>query len=477
MTSLPPADTVARFVLRARRIGAHSLLRDPEALARPADEEVFESLAARVRPLTSKQESTFYPKVLSAIRRLLDAASTSTEQRLGRLGDLRAAWKALKVDDTDATGPVTDSELAAGSSFGERHLAAVNAVSRVAALTMETLRFIEQLRDAGAVTVDGQAWTADVVLARPATVYIAPPNTEISPVSEPYDDLDVPQEPPTRPRMLHSVPAHQLRIELKASDGSSIAVYQATVLDEVVEDNVRTWHLMVDDGVVLHVEMRSEDDGTMEMAAKVLTANEDLRIAHAAGILELKLCRSVVLVFGEPGPDSVGIPLQTPEPDKVLRLRETTELLEDLIELEELTGQEIGQVVRGIPLLDRVRIRQTRLLWAGQVVQWDRALGQLISREGTPPRWAPVEPAVLEVGGLKIPMPALRLGHRDATWHDHGPAPEFGPDTRRFTATLPSGTTRFLAWSPQTRPAEPDAVPPAGDPWGLTGIDEAACPF
>src|SRR4051794_14815961 len=66
-------EIVARFVLRARRVEAHSLVQDREAFAElaeekgtirltvdgsgtmtrslPADEEVFESLAARVRPL------------------------------------------------------------------------------------------------------------------------------------------------------------------------------------------------------------------------------------------------------------------------------------------------------------------------------------------------------------------------------------------------------------------------------------------
>lgn len=42
--------------------------------------------------------------------------------------------------------------------------------------------------------------------------------------------------------------------------------------------------------------------------------------------------------------------------------------------------------------------------------------------------------------------------------------------------TLPDGVARFLAWSPQARPAEPDEVPTEGEPWGISGIDEDEWP-
>lgn len=89
------ARTLNRFVLRARRIEAHSLARDRRALSallefslagqiqldgtmemRRAlpDEEAFESLAARVRPVLVKSESVYLARVLDAVKAAVDAA-------------------------------------------------------------------------------------------------------------------------------------------------------------------------------------------------------------------------------------------------------------------------------------------------------------------------------------------------------------------------------------------------------------------
>jgi len=49
-------------------------------------------------------------------------------------------------------------------------------------------------------------------------------------------------------------------------------------------------------------------------------------------------------------------------------------------------------------------------------------------------------------------------------------------DTRRYVTQLPAGM-RYLAWSPQWRPATAEGEPNEGDTWGLAGINEAAHPF
>jgi hypothetical protein len=94
----------------------------------PADEEVFESLAARVRPLTLDREPIYYQKVLGALRRLLRAAESTTAQHVEQLDQLAAAWRAIALgrqsqsyamrtedlDGSNATDLVSDNELAAG---------------------------------------------------------------------------------------------------------------------------------------------------------------------------------------------------------------------------------------------------------------------------------------------------------------------------------------------------------------------------
>lgn len=82
MGKMSDNEILERFVVRARRVGAHSIVQDWDELMRhaqggfggtldvtgrmtitrrlPADEEVFESLASRVRPLTVESEPVYY---------------------------------------------------------------------------------------------------------------------------------------------------------------------------------------------------------------------------------------------------------------------------------------------------------------------------------------------------------------------------------------------------------------------------------
>lgn len=94
-------DTLERFVVRARRIEAHSLVKSKKVKefiqqeyklvfngqsvsiwlnSRPDDEEVFESLAARVRPCIVDGEPIQLEKVVAAIRVLTSGVELSERQ-------------------------------------------------------------------------------------------------------------------------------------------------------------------------------------------------------------------------------------------------------------------------------------------------------------------------------------------------------------------------------------------------------------
>jgi hypothetical protein len=98
MPALDPRDRVQRFVLRARKMMAHSLVRENLNLLNEfasgtlkatievnkktgesnatlnmelPPEEAFESFAARLRPFTSGKESVYWAAVLDALEKLL----------------------------------------------------------------------------------------------------------------------------------------------------------------------------------------------------------------------------------------------------------------------------------------------------------------------------------------------------------------------------------------------------------------------
>lgn len=95
--------------------------------------------------------------------------------------------------------------------------------------------------------------------------------------------------------------------------------------------------------------------------------------------------------------------------DALRRLRVDTELLQNLTALEEVTGQVIGSFTRPMTVLERIRLRQTRLLWQGRVVQWDRALPPMVSPDGVVPRAVRIPATVFDAGG------ARGIGRRSAS--------------------------------------------------------------
>jgi len=117
------ARTLNRCVLRARRIEAHSLASDRQALlslsefkltghiqldgtmemrrALPA-EEAFESLAARVRPVLVKSESVHHSKVLNAIQAGIETTESEIpEDLLVRFAGLQHDWSEFDLDSTN----------------------------------------------------------------------------------------------------------------------------------------------------------------------------------------------------------------------------------------------------------------------------------------------------------------------------------------------------------------------------------------
>ncbi|MEE1622496.1 hypothetical protein ACQ3I4_16645 [Zafaria sp. Z1313] len=201
-------DTLQRFVLRARRIASHSLASDRERLVALADftvagtlaldgtfemrrqlpdEELFESLAARLRPILLKSESVHNEKVLRAIGSILDEQeqeSAGIDALREELERLRGAWErhqesdlrvlryavqSVKNDGTESTPQVSDSQLAMAWLYGdlvhvdvkgpkesgtllpikERYSGAVSYFATVALLCAETLDLVMRLSKLG----------------------------------------------------------------------------------------------------------------------------------------------------------------------------------------------------------------------------------------------------------------------------------------------------------------------------------------
>ena len=236
--STPPAherkyiETITAFILRARRIEEHSLAQDKERMANWAhgqitlylrgdgtqemvqalpEEEAFESLAARVRPILLEQDPVSYKRLLPALKYFL--------RNLPADSPLRASHAALAVEwdaklgtrpgqdrsySLHVTGPgipeglppATDGDLAMGWFYGdlvhadtdrreqmgafgirERYRAAVGVVAAAVFLTIGTMKFIRTLEAEGLFRVPAAAWdeqvtVGDTLFRSPAVAYL-----------------------------------------------------------------------------------------------------------------------------------------------------------------------------------------------------------------------------------------------------------------------------------------------------------------
>ncbi|WNV82897.1 hypothetical protein [Umezawaea sp. Da 62-37] len=529
-------QTVARFVLRARRVKAHSLVQDHGNLAErlkekltfrltvdgsgtvsrslPADEEIFESLAARVRPLTLASEPIYYEKVIEALERLLAAAPEVTTEQRERLDELRAGWiatvsgrqvqayamQSVNLDGTGATGLVSDTQLAfgwmyadlvhadpksekkdaLGFSLRERYAAAVSVFSRLAALTVETLRLVKELHDDGVVVVDEQMWTTDVVVAASeityeGVIYTAAEGTDMPDLEAPFGQPDGPWTQLTVADQLRTDPAKRVRVELAATDGTTLAAYDAAVVHSERDNDILHWHVLVGDSLVVRVQFHVENETLVPQSIDAVAAGEAHRTRLAVAVFLINLEQAGTLAFHLPNEEYLRYTLKEPNVDALQKMRFTAELLEDLVGLEQLTGQPVGPFIRPLNLWERVRLRQAFLLWQGKAVQWDRDMPEMVSPQGVIPHGMTSDSRSVEIAGAPVTMPEVMVWHPEAAWHEHGSVPDSGPDARAFTATIPDGA-RWLAFSPSARPAEDDA-PTEGEPWGLTGIDQDTCSF
>lgn len=229
--AVTPREVLERFVIRARRVKAHSLVQDGsvEKYAKTQmtvsfsmttgamtikdvvvpDEEVFESLATRLRPFIVKSEPIYLPNVFRAIRSLvpvdalgekdedLEKALVSAEQRFEhRFRDRDDETYAVQLIDAYAvqlldgegnpeSGYVSDAVMAGswlytdtvhadphgkkaeGKKFGyrARYAAASPFFCELAILIVSMLNIVRALVEKGDLTTSDTVWSEPVTYA------------------------------------------------------------------------------------------------------------------------------------------------------------------------------------------------------------------------------------------------------------------------------------------------------------------------
>lgn len=211
-------DALKSFVLRARRIRAHSLARDARLLVTLQNprfrvlltpttgemkvvldlppEEQIESAAARVRPLILKEEDTYHAKVMNALL-FFGRKSNLSQHDIKVLRQWKKEWasvnpkgKSLGFYEVRVQQPgkaearISDNALAFSWIYGdvvhadaarreegriygveERFRAAIPVVVRLMMLAMVTLTITEQLNERGVLPDLGGVFDEEVVVS------------------------------------------------------------------------------------------------------------------------------------------------------------------------------------------------------------------------------------------------------------------------------------------------------------------------
>lgn len=226
------------FVVRARRVEAHSLAADrPKLLGwaegqasvtvyrdgRPSElkwslpsEEALDSLAARCRPFVLQRESVYHAKVMKSLGYLL----RDHEELKGPVREIKTLWQRLDPSSSTPLGfdsqtgptggslghPVTDVALAyawlygdlvhaddvsdrvAGHNIDARYHGAVLVLTSVAVQAITTLNLIRHAQDIGLLRIDGAMFTERIAPRTEDTITLT--GFATAPVGTPREQLE-----------------------------------------------------------------------------------------------------------------------------------------------------------------------------------------------------------------------------------------------------------------------------------------------
>lgn len=509
MTRLADDETLRKFVQRARRIEAHSLVQDWDELLfhaegsfsgtldvsgkltmvqrLPADEEIFESLASRLRPLTMSGESIHYKKVLSSLRTLIGEANLEAETALD-LDRIERSWSAaelqgsdvrgyavqqVKIDGSEGTNMVSDTQLAAAwlyadlvhadangkkaealaFSMRERYSAAVRLFSHLAALTVSTLRLIENLQDAKLIDLGDDPWDVEVTvgtseLVQEMQAFSAPTDT---PMPDLRESLNLGEEwkALTITDLLRQDPTKQVRFILRDGTGEILSSYDAAVTHRSMGSEEAKWYVLVAESVLFKFAFTRDEDqlgGGRVEGMEFFDPTNHLKLASTRLLLELHAASTVTAEVHEREFFTFEPP-ELRDDDAMRSLQVFAETLEDLLAVEVLSGQEIGPCDGTYRDSERVRLREVRLLWQGHIIRGGPGPSKAVSSNGNPPGVLVTPAGSMTIGGAPVPIPHLFSRHPQMEAVQIEAGESGNKDGTSYRVSIPEGT-RFFVWAP-----------------------------
>lgn len=463
-------ETLSMFVLRARRIAAHSLMggkaEDVRALAGsnfnvnfglgaeasfstplPPEEERFESLAARVRPLILPSEPVHYGKVLAALGRSLYEAHTGVERMRADLETLSQRWARIDPEPgglqawsiwtqrADGTGPqheATDSVMALGWLYSDlvhvelrqdravaaefpmsqRYVAAAQVLSRVALTTLDTLAFTEALVSAKVLPLPEALWEEEVVapesLQESGLLYVGDPGQEIANPKSVLLDGSFSLATLTTMARREGRRADIVFLDAQREELSRL---EGAIIGSDVDADARVLLVLIEDSLRLDIYLETSESGqalgsALANAEDVAETNRALR-AHYVHMVQASRADEMILAIEEVG--AFKIATQEMPPGVIAFASAMVCLLDDLVRIEEICGETLPMPrVKTLSESDLTEARRARLLMEGAILESDSTRLQVPVQEA-PPIDVPVVLPESRLSPAGVPLPPLRL--------------------------------------------------------------------
>lgn len=518
MTSESDVQVVSQFVLRARRVAAHSLAQNRDSLRELAgfkftahvtldgtfttrrklpDEEIFESLAARVRPFTLATEPIYSEKVFKALHRLLKTSPVPLGDDINeRLSRLEAGWSGIDLqgnqalafwvqterrDGSDRSPQVTDVQLAASWMYAdlvhsnpkgpkkeglrfkikERYSAAVNVFSRIALLSLATHDAIMELHETEAIPLDRVAIEADVVVG--LDELIEEGEAYVGPVDTPMPSMDAALKfPPegwekfTPTVLLRNDSRNQVDVVITALDGSVIATYHAAVSKRWTRDDIWHWAVLIAGVVTAEFSfIIGETVHEIQLVELVSEATTNtMKLTEAKLQREMNQAEEVTFIVAGKPFFSFRVPPM--DPKQAAQVDVTIDTLTDVTKIEALLEKALAPLRGNCSMRDRVRLRQARLLLEGHLVPLELPPMQITAPRGVIPQVILSQGWTFTLGDeTLISVPAMAVRHPLMRPSEVTQILDSDPPTDRLTMEIPVPEP-FVAWVPELLRVEED---------------------
>lgn len=164
------------------------------------------------------------------------------------------------------------------------------------------------------------------------------------------------------------------------------------------------------DGLILTFAFTFENDRAVTCT---LAGEKYLELTNAQKLRSTRLARRLHAadraVFDVPG-GKITISMEYLSAEEELQMRVIEEALGGVIEIERITGTEIGVRDGRFSILERVRLRQTRMLWEGKVVHARLKSATVTSPSGDPPQVIAIEEGSIAFAGNRSQRPRRTSG-------------------------------------------------------------------